>query len=73
MNGPRVVRNQASLINRTNVCGGVKKGGLSPSVGWFLYSNPNMIGATNTQMGLRCKGNYSNSSQTAVRHSLRFF
>lgn len=48
MNGPKAVRNQASLINRAN-CGGVKKAGLSPSVGHFLTSNVSLIGARNTQ------------------------
>ena len=43
-NGPRVVRNQSSLVNRTNICGGQKKGGLAPTVGTFLSSNPNLIG-----------------------------
>lgn len=48
MNGPKVVRNQSSLINRAN-CGGVKKAGLSPTIGNFLSSNPNLVGAVNTQ------------------------
>jgi hypothetical protein len=48
MNGPKSVRNQASVINRVN-CGGVKKAGLSPSIGNFISSNPNLIRAHNTQ------------------------
>ena len=72
MNASKSARNQASIINRTNVCGGPKKGGLAPSVGWFLYSNPNLIGATNTQLGLVCKGNYSNPSQSALRAIRRY-
>ena len=40
-----------------------KKGGLAPSVGWYLPSNPNMIGATNTQFGLRCIPNMSIQTQ----------
>ena len=72
MSGSRASRNQASLINRTNVCGGVKKSGLAPTVGFFLTSNPNLIGATNTQYGLVCKGNYSNSSQSALRAIRRY-
>ena len=71
-NGPRVVRNQASLVNRTNVCGGIKKGGLAPTVGWYLSSNPNLIGATNTQFGLACVGNFTNSSQSALRAIRRY-
>ena len=49
-NGPKVVRNISSLINRPS-CGGNKKGGLASSVGAYVSSNPNMIGATNTQYG----------------------
>jgi hypothetical protein len=71
-NGPRVVRNQASLVNRTNVGGGIKKGGLAPSVGLWLTSNPNLIGATNTQFGLVTVGNYTNPSQSALRAIRRY-
>ena len=71
MSAGRNARNQASIVNRPT-CGGNKKAGLAPSVGWFLYSNPNMIGATNTQYGLVCKGNYSNPSQSALRAIKRY-
>ena len=71
-NGPKVVRNISSLVNRTNICGGSKKGGLAPSVGAYVSSNPNMIGATNTQYGLVCKGNFSNPSQSALRAIRRY-
>jgi hypothetical protein len=71
-NGPRVVRNQSSLVNRTNVCGGSKKGGLAPTIGTFLSSNPNLIGATNTQYGLVCVGNFTNPSQSALRAIRRY-
>ena len=71
-NGPKVVRNQSSLVNRTNVCGGSKKGGLAPSVGAYVSSNPNMIGATNTQYGLKCTGNFTNPSQSALRAIRRY-
>ena len=71
MNAPRVVRNIQSLTNRAN-CGGPNKAGLAPSVGWFLTSNPNLIGATNTQFGLVCRGNYSNASQSALRAIRRY-
>ena len=71
MNAPRRVRNIQSLTNLPT-CGGNKKSGLAPSVGWFLTSNPNLIGATNTQLGLVCKGNYSNPSQSALRAIRRY-
>ena len=45
MSGSRSARNQASIVNRTNVCGGPKKAGTAPRVGWFLSSNPMLIGA----------------------------
>ena len=66
-NAPKVVRNISSLINRTNVCGGQKKGGLAPSVGAYVSSNPNMIGATNTQYGLKCIPFFLNTSQSTWR------
>jgi hypothetical protein len=71
-NGPKVVRNISSLVNRTDRCGGPKKGGLAPSVGAYISSNPNMIGATNTQYGLVCTGNYTNASQSALRAIRRY-
>ena len=45
MSGSKASRNQASIVNRTNVCGGPKKAGIAPRVGWFLSSNPMLIGA----------------------------
>jgi len=62
--GSKAARNAASICNRTNVCGGNKKGGLAPSVGWYLSSNPNLIGATNTQYGLVCRPNYTIQTQS---------
>jgi hypothetical protein len=45
MSGSRSARNSASIVNRTNVCGGMKKAGTAPRVGFFLSSNPMLIGA----------------------------
>lgn len=65
MSGSRMSRNQSSIVNRTNVCGGgAKKSGLAPSVGWFMSSNPSLIGATNTQFGLVCKPNTTIQTQS---------
>lgn len=47
MSGGKMARNQSSIINRFT-CGGNKKAGLSPSVGWFMSNNPQMRGAINT-------------------------
>lgn len=41
MSGP--ARHNSSLCNRTNVCGGSKKAGTGPMIGWTLMSNPNML------------------------------
>ena len=73
MSAGRSARNAASICNRTNTCGGgSKKGGLAPTVGTFLSSNPNLIGATNTQYGLVCTGNFTNASQSALRAIRRY-
>ena len=64
MNASKAARNQASICNRTNVCGGsAKKGGLTPRIGWYMSSNPSMIGATNTQFGLVCIPNRTVQTQ----------
>ena len=72
MSGSRSARNQASIINRTNICGGSKKSGLAPTIGTFISSNPNLIRGTNTQYGLVCVGNFSNPSQSALRAIRRY-
>lgn len=64
MNAGRSARNAASICNRTNVCGGMKKGGLAPTIGTFISSNPNLIGATNTQYGLVCRPNLTIQTQS---------
>jgi len=48
MSGSKAARNAASICNRGNTCGGNKKAGLAPSVGWFLSNNPMLIGAPQT-------------------------
>jgi hypothetical protein len=44
-NGSKSARLQQSICNRTNVCGGPKKAGIAPRVGFFLSNNPSLIGA----------------------------
>ena len=44
MNASRNARNAASIVNRPT-CGGNKKAGTAPRVGWYLYSNVNLVGA----------------------------
>ena len=41
MNAAKSARNQASIINRPT-CGGVKKAGTAPRVGFYLDSNVNL-------------------------------
>ena len=48
MSGSKSARNAASIVNRQNVCGGVKKAGTAPRVGWYLTNNTMLIGATQT-------------------------
>ena len=48
MSGSKASRNQASIVNRGNTCGGNKKAGLAPRVGWYLSSNVNLVGAPQT-------------------------
>jgi hypothetical protein len=71
MNGSKRARNQASIINRTNVCGGVKKGGLASRIGVLSANLSAYNEATNSQFGLVCLGNYSNSSQSTYRRAIR--
>ena len=44
-NGSKSARLQQSICNLQNVCGGVKKAGTAPRVGFFLTNNPSLIGA----------------------------
>ena len=53
MSGSKSSRHIGSLVNRPT-CGGNKKAGLSPRVGWFLSSNVQTRGAVNTLFGLKC-------------------
>jgi hypothetical protein len=63
MSGAKAARNQASLVNRTNICGGMKKAGLAPTVGWYLSSNTQLTRAPHT-IPLVCVGNYSHSTNS---------
>ena len=54
LSGSKSARNQASIVNRTNTCGGsAKKSGLAPRVGWFMQSNPSLVGAPQ-KLPLKC-------------------
>ena len=71
MNSAKSARNQASLVNRTNICGGVKKGGLRSSIANLSANQSAYSNATNSQYGLFCFGNFTNSSQTTYRRAVR--
>jgi len=71
MNGSKRARLQDSLVNRTNICGGPKKGGLVARTGVLAANLQAYNQATNTQFGLVCTGNYSNPSQTTYRRAVR--
>jgi hypothetical protein len=45
MSAGKAARNAASIVNRTNVCGGNKKAGTAPRVGWFMSSQPFLLRA----------------------------
>ena len=68
MSAGKAARNQAAICNRTNTCGGPSKGGLAPTQGWFMQSNPNGIRGTNTMFGLKCIPNRTTQTQ-AVGYS----
>ena len=42
--GARSARLQQSICNRTNVCGGVKKSGTVPRIGFYLSNNITLKG-----------------------------
>lgn len=56
MSGNRSARNQASIVNRTNICGGNKKAGIVSRIGWFMQSNPTLKGAPQT-LPIKCVPN----------------
>ena len=64
MNSSKMARNAASIVNRPTCGGTASKGGLAPTIGRFISSNPNMIGATNTQFGLMCIPNRTIQTQS---------
>ena len=45
MSGNKKSRNSASITNRPTCGGSAKKSGTAPRVGWFLSSNPMLMGA----------------------------
>jgi hypothetical protein len=67
MNAGRNARNVASITNRPT-CGGNKKAGTAPRVGWFLSSNSMLIGAPQS-VPLICRPNYTIQTQKYGYHA----
>ena len=68
MSGGKAARNQASIVNRTNTCGGMKKAGIAPRVGWYLSSNVNLRGSPQT-LPLICVPNRTIQTQKYGYHA----
>ena len=66
--GSKASRNQASICNRTNVCGGPKKGGIASRIGWFMQSNPTLKRAPQT-LPLKCVPNTTIQTQSYGYHA----
>jgi len=62
MSGGKMARHAASITNKPT-CGGPKKAGLAPSIGWFMSNHPILIRATNTQYGQMCIPNRTIQTQ----------
>ncbi len=52
--GSKASRNQASIVNRGNTCGGVKKSGTGPTVGFFLSSRKGQLPRAQVSVPLKC-------------------
>jgi hypothetical protein len=61
MNAGKNARNAASIVNRPT-CGGNKKAGTAPRVGWYLSSNTMLMGAPQT-VPLLCMTNRTIQTQ----------
>lgn len=62
MSGSRNARNQASIVNRTNVCGGPKKAGIVSRQGFFMQSNVSLRRGPQS-LPLVCIPNYTVQTQ----------
>ena len=68
MSGSKSSRNQASICNRTNVCGGPKKAGITSRIGWFMMSNPTLKRAPQS-LPLKCVPNTTIQTQSYGYHA----
>ena len=60
--GSRNARNQSSIVNRPT-CGGPKKAGTAPRVGWFMSSQPFLLRAPQNNPTI-CVPNYTIQTQS---------
>ena len=63
MNSSKSARNAASIVNRTNTCGGSKKAGIVPRIGFFMQSNVSLRRAPQS-LPLICVPNYTIQTQS---------
>ena len=63
MSGSKSSRNQASIVNRTNTCGGSKKAGIASRIGFFMQSNPTLRRAPQS-LPTRCIPNTTIQTQS---------
>jgi hypothetical protein len=64
MSGGRMSRNSASIINRTNVCGGPKKAGTGPRVGSIYSNNPWVYNRAPQTIPMFCIPNHTTQTQS---------
>jgi len=69
MSAGRMSRNQASIVNRTNVCGGPKKAGIAPRIGFFMQCNPGLRRAPQS-VPLVCVANKTVQTQQYGYHAV---
>ena len=64
MSGSRSARNAASIVNRTNVCGGPKKAGIPSSVGfWYMSSTRGQLTRAPSSVPIFCIPNTTTQTQ----------
>lgn len=63
MSAGKAARHQASLVTRTNVCGGPKKAGIATSQGWFLSSLRGQLPRAPQSLPIACIPNYTIQTQ----------
>jgi hypothetical protein len=62
MSAGKSARNQSSIVNRTNVCGGPKKAGIVSRQGFFMQSNVSLRRGPQS-LPLVCVTNYTIQTQ----------